>query len=127
MLPAKFDIEVSQGATFLMTLTLSDADDVRLDLADETFRGQIRTTYSSAVIVASFSFNVLNQSVAETKGQVEVSISAANTSAIPVDPATNYNRKNTNMIYDIESQNGTTGVVTRWLEGTAVISPEVTR
>jgi hypothetical protein len=31
------------------------------------------------------------------------------------------------MVYDIESENALTGFVTRWLQGEAKISPEVTK
>lgn len=115
----KYDILVEQGATFDVTLTLRNYDNSLIDLTGHTFRGKIKETYSSTTVQAEFDFSILST------GVVRVTIPAAETAAIAVPPATNNQRNLVAMIYDIESVDGS-GVVYRWLEGTAKISPEVT-
>jgi len=119
-----FDISVQQGATFKMILTIKDPDENPIDLSGYLFRGQVRQTYSSEEIEAEFSFTVLPQEDA-TLGQVECVITAEESAGITVPGACNSTRKSVKMIYDIESQ--IADEVTRWLQGTAEISPEVTK
>jgi hypothetical protein len=119
-----YDITVYQGSTFKMMLTIKDPLDAPIDLTGYIFSGQIRKTYSSSVIEASFEFEVQTQSGA-TLGQVLCTITAEETAGINVSDACGQSRKITKMVYDIESQVGTE--VTRWLQGVANISPEVTK
>jgi hypothetical protein len=125
MSAGEHDIYIEQGADFYMLMTLADSDGNRVDLTSHTFSGKIRRTPSTAGVDASFTFTVLDQTQDETKGQVEVELSAVTTAAIVVDESADAVRTITNFSYDIESING--GVVTRWLEGVAEVSPEVTK
>lgn len=117
-------MSISQGADFVLKMTLKDSLGSPIDVTDHTFRGQIRKTASDAVIQASFTFNKLDQ-VTNT-GEVEVKLSAADSSSIILEKSKNANRSITTMTYDIESED-LSGVITRWLEGLAKISPEVTK
>ncbi len=119
-----YDIDVKQGSTYQLLLTIKDDSAVAIDLTGYTFRGQIRTSTSDPTVQAAFSFNILTQSGA-TLGQVEATLSATDTAAISLPENDRPTRKITKMIYDIESEIG--GEVTRWLEGAANISPEVTK
>lgn len=122
---AEYDIDVKQGSTYQLLLTIKDPDDDPIDLTGYTFRGQIRTSTSDSTIQAAFSFNILTQS-GGTLGQVEATLSATDTAGIELPENDRPTRKITKMIYDIESETGG-GEVTRWLEGAANISPEVTK
>lgn len=120
------DILIEQGATFELDMTLTDENGDRIDLTGHTFRGQVRASFSDSAIVATMSFTPGDQTQPATKGTVKATISAANTTTIPVPANTDSpERPITKMIYDIESE--VAGTVYRWLQGAAMISPEVTR
>lgn len=119
-----YDIDVKQGASYLLLMTIKDPALNPIDLTGLTFRGKIRATTSDPVVQANFTFNVLTQSGA-TLGQVQAILTPLATAGIIVPKATSAHRKITVMIYDIESDNGA-GEVVRWLQGAANISPEVT-
>lgn len=119
------DIEVKQGATFTLLVTILDPDDNPIDLTGYTFRGQIRKNTSDPVVQANFSFEILAQT-GPTLGQLYAILTADETAGIQVPEVDKPHRKITTMIYDIESDNGA-GDVVRWLQGKADISPEVTR
>lgn len=123
MAAAKLDLYIEQGAKFYRTVTFK-VNNVAVNITGWTFRGQIRTSQTSADIVASFSFAIRDQVL--YTGQVEITLSDVVTSAIPVPSTSRYTRKTSKYIYDIEVIN-TSGVVDRMLEGTVEVSPEVTR
>jgi hypothetical protein len=121
---ATYDIDVKQGSTYELLITIKDPNDTEIDLTGHTFRGQIRTSTSDSTIQAAFSF-VLADQVTNT-GEVTATLSASATAAISLPENDKPTRKITKMIYDIESEDAG-GIVTRWLEGDANISPEVTK
>lgn len=121
----EYDIEVKQGATYRLLMTIKDNNGDEIDLTGYTFRGQIRDTTSSPTIQATFTFDVKTQS-GGTLGQVEAILTAAATAGIVLPEVDKPHRKITTMVYDIESDNGG-GEVVRWLQGKAEISPEVTK
>jgi hypothetical protein len=120
---AQYEISIDQGANFLITLTIKDEVGAPMDLTGFTFRGKIKKSFSDAASVVDFSFNLLNQ-VTDT-GKVEVSLTAIQTASIPA-PAQGTSRTLAKFVYDIESVDGS-GFVRRWLEGDALVSPEVTK
>lgn len=124
MSSAKYDMNICQGADFKLVLTITDSEGNLLNLDDHTFRGQIRQTISSPDVIASFSFNKLDQ-VTDT-GKVEIKLSSADSSAIALPEQNSIERQAVDFAYDIESETSG-GEVKRWLEGKASISPEVTR
>jgi hypothetical protein len=82
-----------------------------LDLTDYTATAQIRKTYTSSSLSATFT-----TSIAAVAGQVTISLTDTQTSALE---AGRY-------VYDLNIESGT-GVKTRVIEGQAVITPGVTR
>lgn len=125
MAAGNYDILIEQGATFELTLTLKDINAVPINLTGLTFRGKIKQAFTDVAAVANFTFAVQDQNNPATVGKVIVSLPATTTASI-VTSAKGTVRTNTIMVYDIESQNVSTGFVTRWLQGQAIISPEVT-
>lgn len=127
MSAANYDIKIDQGSDFSMTLTFKDINENNIDLTGFVFDGQLRLSYSNPVIIASFTFTILDQSDPLTLGQVIVSMDAATSTAIPVTPiqGNSTQRPNTNYIYDIEATFA--GITKRWLQGKVALSPEVTR
>ena len=111
MASGKLDITVEQGATFSRTITIKDASNTAVNISSDTFAGQIRKRHQSATTQAAFSFTITDGA----NGEVTATISNTNTSSM--DPG--------DFVYDIEWTSGST--VTRLLEGTATVTPEVTR
>lgn len=125
MAAGTYDILIEQGATFSITLSLKDENFVAIDLTELTFRGYVKKAFTDVSTEAEFSFAVLDQTQEETKGKVEVTLSAAQTAAMTTN-AVGTIRTITTMVYDIESES-LAGAVTRWLQGEAKVSPEVTK
>jgi len=118
-----YDIPVKQGEDLYLVLELRDSGNNLIDITGHTFRGQIRKTASDPAVVASFTFLVLDQTT--NKGKVQVHLPHATSSAIQLNSSQSAQRSLTIMAYDIESEYS--GRVTRWLEGTVIFSPEVTK
>ncbi len=124
MADTEYDINVKQGSTYKIVLTLTDPDENPLDLTGYTFEGQVRTSTSDPTIQAPFTFEILTQT-GLTLGQVVCTLTATATRGIKLPENDGSSRKLTKMIYDIEGTNG--DEVVRWLQGAAIISPEVTK
>jgi hypothetical protein len=120
---AEYNINIDQGASFIITLSLKDSANDPINLTGINFRGKIKRSLADASSLADFSFNILNQTT--DTGKVEVTLSATQTAALPA-PASGVSRTVSKLIYDIESVDGS-GFVRRWLQGLAIVSPEVTK
>lgn len=125
MSAGEHDLYIEQGADFYMLITLEDNTGARIDLTGHTFTGKIRTVASATPVIETFDFTVLNQAVPATKGQVEMRLTAADSSAIAMDASSEPKRTSTFFTYDVESV--VASIVTRWLQGIIEMSPEVTR
>jgi len=105
------NIVIDQGATFEATISLEDENQDPYDLSGYTVTGQLRRTYKSATAY-DFSVNVADAG----NGQITLSMTAAETAAIS---AGRY-------VYDIVAESSI-GIKTRALEGSAEVTPSVTR
>lgn len=108
----KLDLTIEQGATFSRTITIKDASNVVVDITNDTFAGQVRKRHQSGTVEASFTFTITDGA----NGEVTATISATDTAAMDTGE----------FVYDIEWTNTGSNVV-RLLEGTATVTPEVTR
>lgn len=119
MAAAKYNIVVEQGATYnlLITIKTPGVSPTPIDVSTWLFAGQIRKSPTDSTVLADFTFAIQNQ-ITNT-GEVLISLTDADTAAIPADGPT------TNLVYDIEATVGST--VTRLLQGSATLSAEVTR
>jgi len=122
---ATHDISIDQGASFSMYLTIKDEANEKIDLSGHVFRGKIKKDLSDTTTQANFTFSILNQENESTKGMVEVILTSEVTASIQTN-ARGTSRNVIKMIYDIESVSPS-GFVTRWVQGLALISPEVTK
>jgi hypothetical protein len=122
---ANHNFEISQGSNFSVLLTIKDSLGDAIDLTGHVFTGQIRKTVSDTQIQASFSFELLDQSVLLTKGKVRVYLLASDSSGIDLGNQNSIRKTIVEMPYDIQSS--LSGNVTRWIEGLVRISPEITR
>jgi hypothetical protein len=105
------DLTINQGATFKRVITIADTDGTAVNIAANTFRGQIRKRYTSTDVLATFSCTITDA----VNGKLSIDLTDAQTSAIPAGE----------WVYDIEWVNGT--AVARLLEGAALTTAEVTR
>lgn len=122
---AKLDINVEQGATFEIVLTIKDSQNAGVDLTNWTFSGALRETLASPNASASFTFTKSNQTT--SPGEITVSIPATTTAAISCNTrALSGERPSTIYYYDIEALKSD-GKTDRILEGRALVSPEATR
>jgi hypothetical protein len=122
---ATHDISIDQGASFSMYLTIKDEANEKIDLSGHVFRGKIKKDLSDTTTQANFTFSILNQGNESTKGMVEIILTSEVTASIQTN-ARGTSRNVIKMIYDIESVSPS-GFVTRWVQGLALISPEVTK
>lgn len=118
------NILIEQGATFQLSLTMRDETGTAINLTGQSFRGWIKESFTDVAAIATFTCTLLDQSDPATVGKVVISLSATITEGLPAQGKGTV-RTITKMVYDIESEDGD-GVVIRWLQGEANISPEVT-
>lgn len=105
------NLYIDQGTDFSVTVDVTDSAGDILELSGYTASAQIRKTYSSSSVSATFS-----TSIAELAGQVTLSLTDTQTSAIE---AGRY-------VYDLNIISSG-GVTTRVIEGQAIVTPGVTR
>lgn len=113
------DINIDQGATFVLPFQLLDLDGNPVSLSLATIAGSIRQIPSSTV-VATFTGTVTGG----PDGEGQASLTAVQTAAIPADPSLPNDRVLTDYMYDIEVT-FSDGTVQRVLQGYAYLSPEV--
>lgn len=111
MVPATQNIKITRGDTEVFVFTLQNSNGTAMDLTGSTFASQIRYTYDSATIAASFTC-VLTNAV----GGVVTSTLTAGDSALLTTGAA---------FWDLQRNVG--GVVTTILSGKCTVLPDVTR
>lgn len=126
MSAGQLDIIIEQNATFQLPLFFNTqcSDGIPgnpIDVSTWVFSGQIRSTYSSSVVIATFVFTA-----GDSTNCVIASLSQAVTALLPVYTATSPNLKGTQYVYDINAlKPGPSSQ--RMMEGSVFINPTVTR
>ena len=105
----KSNLTVDQGANFLYNVYLIDANGTAIDISGYTGNCQIRKTYTSTT------YNTMNVAVTGASGLVSLTMNSTVTA----------NLTSTRYVYDLELTSN--NVVSRILEGTITVSPQVTR
>lgn len=105
------NLYIDQGTDFSVTVDVTDTAGDILELSGYTAAAQIRKTYSSSSVSATFS-----TSIAEIAGQVTISLTDTQTTAL----------ESGRYVYDLNITSAA-GVVTRVIEGQAIVTPGVTR
>lgn len=107
------NLAMDQGATYSFVVGVTDlANGGPRDLSDYSGRAQMRRSYYT---ISNTAFDV--QVTNPTQGEVTMSLSAAQTSAI----------KAGRYVYDLEIYNPDNGYVERVIEGLITVYPEVTK
>ena len=110
-----YQILIDQGATYSLALTYKDANGTAINLTGYTAAMQIRTSYESASTVVSLTSSSGIVITAAT-GLLTINITSTQTAALT--PGT--------YVYDLEITSGA-NVVTRLIQGSVMVSAEVTR
>jgi hypothetical protein len=105
------NLYIDQGTDYTITVDVTDSAGDVLDLTGFTATAQVRKTYTSSSLSATFT-----TSINAAAGQVTISLTDTQTSALQ---AGRY-------VYDLNIESGG-GIKTRVIEGQAVVTPGVTR
>jgi hypothetical protein len=116
MASALYDIVCDQGATFVRNVSWLDEDETPINLWGYTARMQVRATVQAATPLVSLTTENGGIVLTPETGGIRLFLTDAQTDALPARKA----------VYDLEMVSGT-GVVTRLLQGTFTIVPQVTR
>lgn len=106
------DIFCDRGTTFNTSVTLTDTNGNTLNLVNYLIASEMKKSYVTANVAATFSITVPNPS----NGQVILGLDAATTA----------NLSPMRYVFDMVIKNTTTNLVTRILEGTVYVNPSVT-
>ena len=112
----RYDLEIKQGATLSLTATWKDSAGTAVNLTGYTARLQVRATYDSSSTILSLT-SAAGITLGGAAGTIAITATATVTAALTA-PFSG--------VYDLELVSGG-GEVTRLLEGTATVSPEVSR
>lgn len=105
------NIFIDQGSTFTLSLTATDSAGDPINLSGYSVSAQLRKSFSST------NYYNFDASITGSTGNILLTLSAT-TSA-----TAQYGR----YMYDVFITNGSTNEVTRIVQGTAIIDPQVTR
>ena len=111
-----YSFYAEQGATLERVITYTDSAEAIINLTGYTARLQVRATYDSSSTILSLT-SAAGITLGGAAGTIAITASATTTAALTA-PFSG--------VYDLELVSGG-GEVTRLLEGTATVSPEVSR
>ena len=106
-----YNFVLEQGATFNRILTVQENGSA-MDLTGCSVASKFRSTHDSSTVVGTFTCTISNAS----GGVITMTMTNSTTGAI----------EEGIYVYDVEIASGV-GVVTRLMEGTVTVNPEVTR
>jgi hypothetical protein len=116
-----YNFTIEQGTTVVKQFTYKDANAAVVDLSGYDVRMQIRDTVASSTIIDTFTtssgMSILASAASTASGTIQLRIEAASSSLYTFSTA----------VYDIEIEETGSSTVTRLLQGSIKLSPEVTR
>jgi len=111
MAAGTYNFILEQGATFNRILTLKENNSA-MNLSGYSVASKMRSTHDSSTVVGTFTCTISNASA----GEITMQMTASTTGAI----------EEGMYVYDVEITNSA-GTVTRIMEGSITVNPEVTR
>lgn len=111
-----YNITIDQGADFFLNVTYDNPNGTPVDITDYTAEMQVRTNPNSPTAVLTLTDGD-GITITGEEGLVAIHATAVQTRAIDEGP----------YVYDLEITAPITGVVTRLVQGQALVSAEVTR
>lgn len=125
VLDNKYNLEMWQGATFGMTITVKHANNTVQNLTSYTARMQLRTSYDAASATESLTTSNGEIVITAAEGNLSLELASTRTANIPV-VLTNGKPPKTTYVYDLELIDGD-GKVSKLLYGDVDVYGEVTR
>jgi hypothetical protein len=122
----RYNINIWQGATFGLTITVKDAAGNVSNLTNYTARMQIREAYDSASATESLTTANGEITITGAEGNVAIELAATRTANIFVDLTGPGRPPKKTYVYDLELID-TSNVVSKLLYGDALVYAEVTR
>lgn len=116
MAAADYDILIEQGSTFSLNIVWKDSEGTPIDITGHTARMQIRKTVKSTDVLASATTENGKIVLGGETGTIDVTIPNSETSDLSIKCG----------VYDLELESDS-GIVTRLIQGSVTVSPEVTR
>lgn len=117
MTAGRYSIVCEQGATKSIQMVWRDSEGDPIDLTDYSVRSQVRQTHHSIDPILDLGDEgYISILTPETNGQLSIVIPASVTASLP----------SGRFVFDIELEDDV-GTVTRLIEGSFVVTPEVTR
>lgn len=114
--PGIVNLTFGQGTTWKLSMTYTDANDAPVDLTNYVARMQARVGYDAATTVLNINSNGSGITLGGTAGSISIVVPASTTTTIG---AAQY-------VYDLELVSPS-DEVTRLIEGTLTVTPEVTK
>ena len=111
-----YNINIDQGATYTLAISYKDSNNAAINLTNYTAAMQLRATYSSVDAVLSLSSPSNGIVITGATGLISITITDTQTAALSAN----------SFVYDLEITSPS-NVKTRLIQGSATISPEVTR
>jgi hypothetical protein len=121
----KYHIAIDQGATFRKTITWKDGDGNAVNLNGYTARMQVRSSFSSPTMITSMTTSNGKIMLGGSAGTVSLYLSASDTAAFSTASPNDFADAFVG-VYDLELV-APNGDVTRLLQGSFAVNPEVTR
>ena len=121
----KYNLEMWQGATFAMTITVKDSTANVQNLTSYTARMQIRRNYDSGTATETLTTANGEITITAAEGNVAIELASTRTANISVD-LTDGKPPRTVYVYDLELIDGD-GKVSKLLYGDVNVYGEVTR
>lgn len=113
--PGLLNLTFSQGATWKLTMTYTNNEGAPVDLTNYTARMQARTSFEAGTAALSLTSNS-GIALGGTAGTIDLLVPATTTAAIAAEQ----------YVYDLEIESAS-NEVTRVVQGTLIVTPEVTR
>jgi len=122
-MPVNYNLDITQGSSFSAQLFAKNSDGTAVDLNGYSLSGVMKYNYGTGASLVDLSptinlgANSLGQTNTAASGVVDISLTHAQTSTLPVTMA----------VYDVEMYNANFTEVRKLLDGRVTVHPEVTR
>lgn len=82
--PVPYNVTFVQGDTYRLRLRFKDDAGDAIDITDWVFNAQVRANYDDTAVMGQFTYDIEDQTQAETKGYVTLVLTDDQTTDIPV-------------------------------------------
>ena len=104
-----YDLQIYKGASYLLSVTLTDINNTVIDLSSLNVSSYIRSNYGSTGVIANLNPQIINS----TSGIITLSLGYSQTTGLPIGIS----------FYDIKLSTGDTSILA--LAGKVYISPTI--